>query len=1030
MPVNTLSSLPPVTWAGITLIPPEICTPTFGLSNNGEYLALVRPDLTIGSEYAAAFPALRQDVSYGPAMQTTTETLIASGDIARTLIPTADVGSNWTGGTEPFDDSLWTDGAGNSTGVGYSVAEENTPGLVAEWTFETRGGVPVTDGQLAVGVVDETAGDPQGPYTGTATGDPATGSTGLTYSDDTPEGIGSSYSLVFPAPEDAANHVRIPITADDGLATMTIGDFRVEAWFKTTDPGRNILTGSYVGAATSLNLELHTSNRGRIYVQGPNSTTDLNLTLPTNSRDGNWHHLAGVRNGPTVELYYDGVMVGSTPDTAGDFVINKPELFIGRDSRTVSVIFNGSLDNVRFYSSADTSALVAAYDFESSAGIPVVDGQDAGGPVDDTGGAGGFYHGEGSSASGNMGGPGINYSADVAAVLTDSVFALEIDEANPRVESFSIGMPPVIANLTLGDFTLQTWFRSTDVGRSILMGSYTGSDSALNLELHTDNRLRVYIQNTSSGTTDLNVSVGSIGNSRDGNWHFATAVRRDTSVELYFDGVLVGQTSDTAGSYVQTANNFYFGRDSRTAETRFDGHLDNIRFWDVALTGQQIAEMANGATPSDVTGGAFDRLVGTNVEAEMRGHNTSAWVRIPFDVEDPQTFTQLILRMKYDDGFVAYLNGHEVARRNAPDPILWNSAAVADRHVVEAQQFEDIAIGAPGQLLQSGTNILAIHGLNADIGADDFLILPELVGVSTTVNAGEMRFFAQPTPGGPNGQGVLGFVSDAEFSVDRGFYEASDLSAGGILEHGIQITTATPGATIRYTIDGSWPTTDHGFEYTGPIIIDTTTTLRGAAFLDGFLASNTVTQTYLFLDDVIRQPSNPGFNNPGDPQYPLPFPLTHQPGVAADYEMDPVVVQSYADTIKDDLKSIPIMSLVMDMDDIFNQPNGIWSNSQAQGRQWERRTSVEYFDPHDPDREFQINSAIRIQGRASRVPSSSIKHSFRLIFKGDFGPAGQRAADGRAHQAGIPLVRGLRRRHVRYAHPAGRLQLFLPARSE
>ena len=167
----------------------------FRLSNDGEYLALVRPDLTVAWEYADTFPALRQDVSYGPAMQTSTETLIASGDIARTLIPTSDVGNDWTGGREPFDDSLWTDGVGGSTGVGYSIAEENTPGLVAEWTFETRGGVPVTDGQLAVGVVDETAGDPQGPYAGSATGDPSAGSAGLTYSDDTPEGIGSPVPL-------------------------------------------------------------------------------------------------------------------------------------------------------------------------------------------------------------------------------------------------------------------------------------------------------------------------------------------------------------------------------------------------------------------------------------------------------------------------------------------------------------------------------------------------------------------------------------------------------------------------------------------------------------------------------------------------------------------------------------------------------------------------------------------------------------------------------------------------------------------
>ena len=70
----------------------------------------------------------------------------------------------------------------------------------------------------------------------------------------------------------------------------------------------------------------------------------------------------------------------------------------------------------------------------------------------------------------------------------------------------------------------------------------------------------------------------------------------------------------------------------------------------------------------------------------------------------------------------------------------------------------------------------------------------------------------------------------------------------------------------------------------------------------------------------------------------------------------------YRDTIKDDLKSIPTMSLVMDMEDIFDQPYGIWANSEQRGRNWERLTSVEYFDPRDPDHGFHVNAAIRSQG--------------------------------------------------------------------
>ena len=59
-------------------------------------------------------------------------------------------------------------------------------------------------------------------------------------------------------------------------------------------------------------------------------------------------------------------------------------------------------------------------------------------------------------------------------------------------------------------------------------------------------------------------------------------------------------------------------------------------------------------------------LIGTDVRTAMRGNNATAYVRVPFNVDEQEGFDRLRLRMKYDDGFVAYVNGQEVARRNAP----------------------------------------------------------------------------------------------------------------------------------------------------------------------------------------------------------------------------------------------------------------------------------------------------------------------------------------------------------------------------
>ena len=88
----------------------------------------------------------------------------------------------------------------------------------------------------------------------------------------------------------------------------------------------------------------------------------------------------------------------------------------------------------------------------------------------------------------------------------------------------------------------------------------------------------------------------------------------------------------------------------------------------------QIAEVEFlgyiGTPPPD-----FLELISTDVEAQLFGKGTSAYLRMPFNVQANQPLDWLSLSAHYDDGFVAFLNGTEVARANAPAAIAWNSAA-------------------------------------------------------------------------------------------------------------------------------------------------------------------------------------------------------------------------------------------------------------------------------------------------------------------------------------------------------------------
>jgi len=246
------------------------------------------------------------------------------------------------------------------------------------------------------------------------------------------------------------------------------------------------------------------------------------------------------------------------------------------------------------------------------------------------------------------------------------------------------------------------------------------------------------------------------------------------------------------------------------------------------------------------------------------------------------------------------------------------------------------------------------------------------------------RFSATPTPGASNNGEYIGLVADTRFNPDRGFYDPNDA---------IQVTlsTDTDGAEIYYTTNGSEPDpcNPDAAIYTGPIPVEGTTTLRAAAFKTDWLSTNVDTHTYIFVEDVIRQ--SPNGEKPG-PDWPEPYSDWDPQDQWIDYGMDPNIVNdpNYADLMDDALISIPTISLVTDLDNLFNpstDPNfgGIYVNARGHGIEWERPTSVELINP-DGGEGFQIDAGIRIRGGMSRTFSNP-KHAFRLFFRVEYGDA-------------------------------------------
>ncbi len=377
-----------------------------------------------------------------------------------------------------------------------------------------------------------------------------------------------------------------------------------------------------------------------------------------------------------------------------------------------------------------------------------------------------------------------------------------------------------------------------------------------------------------------------------------------------------------------------------------------------------VGDTANGGL--GLLGFAAD--IGTDVSGVMQGTNASLWTRIDFTVDDADALGGLVLRMKYEDGFTAFLNGQEVASRNAPATLQWNSPALSDRPVEEIPLVEEINLAGALPLLVDGGNVLAIHGLNNASSDGDFLMLPELIGASSQT---QMQYMSMPTPGAFNVAGAVNFVKSVGFSAERGFYDDPFV---------LTLSTPTPGAQIRYTFNGSTPTSTTGSVYTGPITINGTTVIRAAAFRSNYLDSKTTTRTYIFVSDVIQQSPNGQLPGPGWPT------SGSVNGHTMDYGMDPDIVNDprWGPLLEDALLDISTISLVTDLENLFSPSTGIYVNPRNDGRAWERPTSIELLHP-DGREGFGVDGGLRIRGAVSRS-SGNPKHSLRLFFRSVYGP--------------------------------------------
>ena len=277
----------------------------------------------------------------------------------------------------------------------------------------------------------------------------------------------------------------------------------------------------------------------------------------------------------------------------------------------------------------------------------------------------------------------------------------------------------------------------------------------------------------------------------------------------------------------------------------------------------------------------------------------SVYLRKVFEIADISEVSSLILDVDYDDGFVAYINGEEVARANINGvPPAYNSGTIQDH---EAQLYsggvpERFLITDFSSILNNGENILTIQAHNVSSNSSDLTIIPFLSAVFNTPNSSGVsppdilnlitnlhtnfkissgtETLSLSDPSGnlideltaenlpPNTSVGISITSGnlVSYSETTPGYENSSTEflgavqsvvnfsqEGGITSGSFNLTLSgnNPGEVIRYSFGGDEPT-ESSPKYQYPILINSNTTVRARIFLDNYFPSPIFTKTYIF----------------------------------------------------------------------------------------------------------------------------------------------------------------------------------------
>ncbi len=149
-------------------------------------------------------------------------------------------------------------------------------------------------------------------------------------------------------------------------------------------------------------------------------------------------------------------------------------------------------------------------------------------------------------------------------------------------------------------------------------------------------------------------------------------------------------------------------------------HRDPTTTMAITWIEKVVEEARTGSWQSGAGGFGYGDDDDRTLFKDMRGNYRSIYIRSPYELPaDLPDDAELVLSMRYDDGFVAYLDGREVARQGVEGS--GNTVQQVTSHEADAWKAFPL-----GKAVAGRTGVIAIEGHNTTIDSSDFTLRPRL----------------------------------------------------------------------------------------------------------------------------------------------------------------------------------------------------------------------------------------------------------------------------------------------------------------